>query len=82
MEAKLSEIRARCSTTDDYGDSIYLLDLVERLEKELGNQQCPACEIYFSDSVKESVVHYESNERREPCSGCKEARALLKELEL
>ncbi|KKL94164.1 hypothetical protein LCGC14_1867420 [marine sediment metagenome] len=56
-------------------DIPYLLDLVERMGKELGNQQCPGCEKYFSDPCLRG-----SYQRPEPCIGCKEARALLEEL--
>ena len=70
----LSEIKARAgnpfpSNTGQIilSDIPYLLGLVERLGKELGNQQCPACEKYFSDPGK-------------PCAGCQEARALILEV--
>ena len=67
---KLSEIRAHYEgmAAKDTA-AFYLLDLVKGLGKELGNQQCPACEKYFNDPGK-------------PCAGCKEARALLEEIKL
>jgi hypothetical protein len=72
---KLSKIKAREQAGKDgeliyytRAERCYLLKLVKRLGKELGNQQCSGCEKYFSDPGK-------------PCAGCREARELLKELE-
>ena len=71
----MSEIRARYSTTrsrqrgiltEDY---FYLLDLVERMGKALGEHRCEACEEFYGRPPID-----------ENCEFCKEARALLEEL--
>lgn len=73
--SEIKALRIRATVNDEartkliYEGIPSLLDLVSRMGKELGNQQCPACEKYFSDPGK-------------PCAGCKEARALLEEIKL
>lgn len=49
-------------------DIPYLLDLVERMGKEIGQWVCPGCEHWVGCSPAN-------------CAFCKEARALLKEIE-
>ncbi len=63
----LSEIRAEAYLSPIHVP--YLLDLVEKMGKELGDQQCSGCEQYFGNPG-------------EPCTGCKEARVLLEEIKL